>query len=295
MRNTLYINHLNSGSVDLVKRLNSGTNEFLLEVVGGNGATITFDGGSPESVTSDDFIFEVDSELWVGAGVLTINISDGNISYSLTVNKVDQQLGDIYIQQDSETEFTFVKKQDSKRELLDFFYRVGTYYETSDPTFDPNVEWGGTWELEAEGLVHISAGENFGVSDDDQDGGSAQITYTPAGTVENHTLTAAESGVPAHTHDGSTGGGVTSFLRVVAGTPATFTEANHIAGRGSGSYKDVSNTSNFPGGSHYHNFTTNNNTAKNATSGHNHDFTGTQATLDNMQPYKIVNRWHRVA
>lgn len=29
---------------------------------------------------------------------------------------------------------------------LDFFYPVGSYYETSDSTFNPNARWGGTWE-----------------------------------------------------------------------------------------------------------------------------------------------------
>lgn len=30
---------------------------------------------------------------------------------------------------------------------LDFFYPVGSCYETSDSTFNPNIKWGGTWEL----------------------------------------------------------------------------------------------------------------------------------------------------
>lgn len=29
--------------------------------------------------------------------------------------------------------------------LLDVFYPVGSYYETTNNSFDPNVEWGGTW------------------------------------------------------------------------------------------------------------------------------------------------------
>lgn len=30
--------------------------------------------------------------------------------------------------------------------LIDLFYPVGSYYETSDTDFDPNKKWGGTWE-----------------------------------------------------------------------------------------------------------------------------------------------------
>lgn len=32
---------------------------------------------------------------------------------------------------------------------LDFFYPVGSYYETSDSTFNPNSRWGGTWAVES--------------------------------------------------------------------------------------------------------------------------------------------------
>lgn len=33
-------------------------------------------------------------------------------------------------------------------QAMELFYPVGSYFETSDSTFDPNVEWGGTWEVE---------------------------------------------------------------------------------------------------------------------------------------------------
>ena len=29
--------------------------------------------------------------------------------------------------------------------ILDMFYPVGSYYETSDKDFNPNKVWGGTW------------------------------------------------------------------------------------------------------------------------------------------------------
>ena len=35
--------------------------------------------------------------------------------------------------------------------LIDFFYPVGSYYETSDATFNPNISWGGTWVKVEEG------------------------------------------------------------------------------------------------------------------------------------------------
>ena len=69
--------------------------------------------------------------------------------------------------------------------LIDFFYPVGSYYETSDSSFDPNVTWGGTWVLEADGLVHIGAGSRYAVGD--------------TGGEETHTLTFNE--MPSHNHN----------------------------------------------------------------------------------------------
>lgn len=121
--------------------------------------------------------------------------------------------------------------------LFNYFYPVGSYYETSDASFDPNTAWGGTWVLEAEGQVHIGAGSNYTIGD--------------TGGEETHTLTIDE--MPSHTHNlpnvmgyvNSTGGGNGTY-----GAVATWTA--------------VGNT----GGGQAHNI---------------------------MQPYTVVNRWHRTA
>ena len=43
------------------------------------------------------------------------------------------------------------KLSDAWLESINFFYPVGAYYETSDSSFDPNVEWQGTsWIQETE-------------------------------------------------------------------------------------------------------------------------------------------------
>ena len=41
--------------------------------------------------------------------------------------------------------------------LLDIFYPVGSYYETSNKNFNPNTSWGGTWEQDTIGLVTAGA------------------------------------------------------------------------------------------------------------------------------------------
>lgn len=49
--------------------------------------------------------------------------------------------------------------------LLDMFYPVGSYYETSNTSFDPNVSWGGTWVEDSAGyttVAYASGDTNFG-------------------------------------------------------------------------------------------------------------------------------------
>lgn len=77
--------------------------------------------------------------------------------------------------------------QELVQDLCDMVYPVGCYFETTDTDFNPNDVFVGTWVLETEGLVHISSGENYEVSTDDQDGGEA-----------THTLSVNE--MPAHAH-----------------------------------------------------------------------------------------------
>lgn len=36
--------------------------------------------------------------------------------------------------------------------IIDVFYPVGSYYETSDTAFDPSTSWGGTWTLVSTGI-----------------------------------------------------------------------------------------------------------------------------------------------
>ena len=40
--------------------------------------------------------------------------------------------------------------------LIDLIWPVGSYYETSDTSFNPNTAWGGTWVEDTEGLSTIA-------------------------------------------------------------------------------------------------------------------------------------------
>ena len=70
------------------------------------------------------------------------------------------------------------------KSIFDIFYPVGSYYETSDASFDPNVAWGGTWSLESAGNVHVSAGTGYTIG---STGGAATVTLDV-------------SQIPGHTH-----------------------------------------------------------------------------------------------
>lgn len=47
-------------------------------------------------------------------------------------------------------------KKISMGNILDLFYPVGSYYETSNTTFDPNTSWGGTWVEDTTGRVTVA-------------------------------------------------------------------------------------------------------------------------------------------
>lgn len=146
------------------------------------------------------------------------------------------------------------------RALFDFIHPVGSYYETSDTSFNPNTTWGGTWVLETEGQVHISAGSNYVVS--------GALTNISDGGEETHTLTTDE--MPSHSHNPANG---TAYAFVE--TDATSTLSRRSAG-GSATANYVTSTASF----YRH-------TATHATGG------GQAHNI--MQPYIVVNRWHRTA
>ena len=127
---------------------------------------------------------------------------------------------------------------------IDLFYPVGSYYETSDANFDPNVTWGGTWVLETSGQVHVSAGTGYNIGDT---GGEA-----------THTLTVNE--MPHHRHD--------------------------IALYNSG-YSQQSSARDC--------VTTNAWSDRWSLVGDYMDGVGRNDPHNNMQPYIVVNRWHRTA
>lgn len=132
--------------------------------------------------------------------------------------------------------------------VWDMIYPIGSYYETSDTSFNPNATWGGTWILETEGQVHVSGSANgtYQVS--------GALTNTTDGGEATHQLTVQE--MPSHSHTWR------GYYNVSGGSTGAVKSRNKIANDPLDTGTDAA------GGNQAHN---------------------------NMQPYIIVNRWHRTA
>lgn len=180
--------------------------------------------------------------------------------------------------------------------FMDIFYPVGSYYETSDASFDPNTSWGGTWVLEAEGQVHVSAGTGYSI-------GSTGGNETHHHSTGDHKLTTSE--IPAHTHGnkslegnisvrrfGTSGTGEDILLGgsgytdgIVSRSTPTWSGTHGLINATNRSQSNPIYDKAHINASHEHSSVGGNGT-------HNHGNTGDGS---NMQPYIVVNRWHRTA
>lgn len=158
------------------------------------------------------------------------------------------------------------------KSIFDIFYPVGSYYETSNTSFNPNTAWGGTWELETQGKVHIGSGADYTVGGT---GGSKTTNFSSTGTTDSHTLVLDE--IPSHKHIAlkRKRSSVDDFL---GGS-----EANYGA-------EDATVTvSKFDDSKNY--YTSSSGGGK----GHTHNFGLSVNNINVMQPYIVVKRWHRTA
>lgn len=130
---------------------------------------------------------------------------------------------------------------DVLKDMWKIVYPVGSYYETSNASFDPNTTWGGTWVLDSMGCVTVS-----------QDANQEEFkTIGQTGGEKTHQLTVDE--MPTHKHAISVFG---NTLLMNQGS-----QYGSYIGTGDRSTENA-------GGDKPHN---------------------------NLQPYIVVNRWHRTA
>lgn len=149
--------------------------------------------------------------------------------------------------------------------VLNIFYPIGSYYETSDTTFNPNTAWGGTWVLETAGQFHVSAGTGYTAG---STGGSADAI------------------VPYHRHS------VAKVTDAITGGAHAHDIANRSVYSGSSNY-----TALFKGGTGTSTNAALSETHTHDLPAHNTGYAGTSGntTGANMPPYIAVNRWHRTA
>lgn len=134
--------------------------------------------------------------------------------------------------------------------LIDLFYPVGSFYETTDEKFNPNTSWGGTWKKDNSGV--------FLVSED------SSLTLGETGGEKTHQLTLNE--MPQHSHAMLDDAGNIIKPAVMAKTAGgSGYEMSQITS-GNRLYVNLYLMQN--GGSEEHN---------------------------NMPPYLVVARWHRIS
>lgn len=179
----------------------------------------------------------------------------------MQIHELDTYIGNLsstdYLAIDDGTETTKLPATT----FVDVFYPVGSYYETSDTSFDPNTAWGGTWVKDSAGKVTVAQ--------DTSD--TAFDTIGETGGEKTHTLT--ESELPKIEgsfdirpwHSGSVDG-------------ATQVNPTGVFGRTTGSTQTGVQTS-----------------GTNASSFKTTLSFGANGAHNNLQPYIVVNRWHRTA
>lgn len=146
-------------------------------------------------------------------------------------------------------------------DILKAVYPVGSIYISTSATNPATIFGFGTWASIGVGRTIVCAGTGYAAAGT---GGSTTTSYTPAGTVGNHTLTTSQ--IASHAH------GVYR-VRTAASGSAAFT----VAGASVSGAATIASDSAGGGGAH------------------NHGFTGTAANISTMQPWFGAYIWRRTA
>lgn len=181
--------------------------------------------------------------------------------------------------------------------LLNLFYPVGSYYETSDANFNPNTSWGGTWVQDTKGQVMVSKSDTGTFNTVGNNIGSETKTLV----TDN--LPAHNHGLNSHTHtydksNGTSGSTTLTIDQIPAHSHTIFKKIGSVyaAGTDRGGV-DTNNTQSTgtTGGGKGHTHTvsvTSTNTGK--SSGNTAD-TGKGTAFSVVQNSKVCIRWHRTA
>lgn len=161
------------------------------------------------------------------------------------------------------------------QDLIDFFYPVGSYYETSDTSFNPNTSWGGTWKEDSAGRVLVAYD-------------ASQTEFNTVGKTLGSKYLQSHS----HTFSGSTGenGGHEHNLRY-GGSGGNGVTISH-----SGDDYTVLNIPNWE----WTKCSAVSNLWTSYCAHHTHTVSGSigscgSGNAQNIQPSVVAKRWHRIA
>jgi len=205
-----------------------------------------------------------------------VSPTGGAVTIDLGVTSVNNMTGDVTI------------TERSVLDLINIFYPVGTYYETTNANFDPNVAWAGsTWQRVADGRALIAGGGSSGYTVGSVYGEKTHKITVSEMPTHNHGATSATNG--AHSHSASTGSAGTHTHKFITrnGTGASGNVAEMQWSSG-GYDGNISSD-----GAHTHSVTIGNG------GGHSHAITvgntGSGAAMSLVQPSVAVARWLRTA
>ena len=220
-----------------------------------------------------------------------VSPTGGAVNIDLGVTSVNGQTGAVTI------------TERSVKQLIDIIYPVGTYYETTNASFNPNVAWSGTtWQKITDGRVLIAGGGDYTVGSNY--GEKTHKITTAEMPSHSHSASAADNG--AHTHKKGTMNITGSIINGSADTER-LTYADDITSKGALSVTNRMTTNGFSEGSGeglaYNGIVFN---AKDGWTGetssngaHTHDVTvgktGNGTAMSLVQPSKAVARWLRTA
>lgn len=134
------------------------------------GGGTTYTAGSHIDITSDvisaiDYVSADSPTAAVSPSspVTTPMIADGAVTSAKIATGVVPQITMTNVDPGEGTplaENNFIAVYDTVGSLIDMFYPVGSYYETSNTAFNPNIAWGGTWVEDSVGKVTVAQDTN---------------------------------------------------------------------------------------------------------------------------------------
>ena len=187
------------------------------------------------------------------------------------------------------------------KSILDSFYPVGSIY-FSVKNENPSSKFGGTWVSWGAGkfIVGVNGSDSSFNSVEKTGGGkthSHTITVNNKAAFTSGSTTLSVSQIPSHTHSGKTRTGTVDSHRVISAAGKSYSP-NQTTGYSSSAWTDITRkTNNFPGGGHYHEFTTN---ATGGGGGHTHNIPAHNHTASSnsptaLPPYITCYMWKRTA